>query len=109
MLKDSLARNSVLIMLSTVGTSGLGYLYWMVAARELPRPAIGTATALISAYLADERELGRIAADGDVDALAVSLVGAGHLLFTSDERLDPATVGRVVASVIADVLQRRLL
>ncbi|GAA0588433.1 hypothetical protein GCM10010172_86970 [Paractinoplanes ferrugineus] len=49
MLKDSLARNSVLIMLSTVGTSGLGYLYWMVAARELPRPAIGTATALISA------------------------------------------------------------
>ncbi|WP_433296088.1 lipopolysaccharide biosynthesis protein [Actinoplanes sp. CA-030573] len=47
--RDSLARNSVLIMASTVGTSGLGYLYWMVAARELPRPAIGTATALISA------------------------------------------------------------
>ena len=47
--RDSLARNSVLIMLSTVGTSGLGYLYWMVAARELPRSAIGTATALISA------------------------------------------------------------
>jgi O-antigen/teichoic acid export membrane protein len=36
-------------MASTVGTSGLGYLYWMVAARALPRPAIGTATALISA------------------------------------------------------------
>jgi O-antigen/teichoic acid export membrane protein len=47
--RDSLARNSVLIMASTVGTSGLGYLYWMIAARELPRPAIGTATALISA------------------------------------------------------------
>jgi O-antigen/teichoic acid export membrane protein len=47
--RDSLARNSFLIMASTVGTSGLGYLYWMVAARELPRPAIGTATALISA------------------------------------------------------------
>ncbi|MCU7728546.1 sugar transporter [Actinoplanes sp. KI2] len=47
--RDSLARNSVLIMASTVGASGLGYLYWMVAARELPRPAIGTATALISA------------------------------------------------------------
>lgn len=47
--RDSLARNSVLIMASTVGTSGLGYLYWMVAARELPRAAIGTATALISA------------------------------------------------------------
>jgi O-antigen/teichoic acid export membrane protein len=47
--RDSLARNSVLIMASTVGTSGLGYLFWMLAARELPRTAIGAATALISA------------------------------------------------------------
>jgi O-antigen/teichoic acid export membrane protein len=46
--RDSLARNSVLIMASTVGTAGLGYLYWLLAARELPQPAIGTATALIS-------------------------------------------------------------
>src|SRR4029453_7505296 len=47
--RDSLARNSILIMASTVGTSGLGYLFWMLAARGLPPPAIGTATALISA------------------------------------------------------------
>jgi O-antigen/teichoic acid export membrane protein len=47
--RDSLARNSVLIMASTVGTSGLGYFFWMLAARELPRTAIGAATALISA------------------------------------------------------------
>jgi O-antigen/teichoic acid export membrane protein len=46
---DSLARNSVLIMASTVGTSGLGYLFWMVAARSLPADAVGAATALISA------------------------------------------------------------
>jgi O-antigen/teichoic acid export membrane protein len=46
--RDSLARNSILIMASTVGTSALGYLFWMLAARELPRAAIGTATALIS-------------------------------------------------------------
>ena len=46
---DSLARNSVLIMASTVGTSGLGYLFWMVAARSLPPGAVGAATALISA------------------------------------------------------------
>ena len=46
--RDSLARNSVLIMGSTVGTAGLGYLFWLLAARELPQPAIGTATALIS-------------------------------------------------------------
>jgi O-antigen/teichoic acid export membrane protein len=47
--RDSLARNSVLIMASTVGTSGLGYLYWMLAAHRLPSGVIGTATALISA------------------------------------------------------------
>ncbi|MEV6846031.1 sugar transporter [Actinoplanes sp. NPDC051411] len=46
---DSLARNSVLIMASTVGTSGLGYLFWMVAARGLAPSAVGAATALISA------------------------------------------------------------
>lgn len=46
--RDSLARNSVLIMASTVGTAGLGYLYWLLAAREIAQPAIGAATALIS-------------------------------------------------------------
>lgn len=46
---DSLARNSVLIMGSTVGTSGLGYLFWMMGARALPPAAVGAATAVISA------------------------------------------------------------
>ncbi|MBM2621911.1 sugar transporter [Actinoplanes sp. LDG1-06] len=35
-------------MASTVGTAGLGYLYWLLAARQLAQPSIGTATALIS-------------------------------------------------------------
>ena len=47
--RDSLARNSILIMASTVGTSGLGYLFWMLAAHALPQPAVGASTALISA------------------------------------------------------------
>ena len=46
--RDPLARNSVLIMGSTVGSAGLGYLYWLLAARAVPQPAIGTATALIA-------------------------------------------------------------
>ncbi|MBU2662595.1 sugar transporter [Actinoplanes bogorensis] len=46
--RDSLARNSVLIMASTVGTAGLGYLYWLLAAHRLSPSAIGAATALIS-------------------------------------------------------------
>ena len=40
---------------------------------------------MIAAYLTEERELGRIAADADVDALALSLIGAGHLLFAGRE------------------------
>jgi hypothetical protein len=53
--------------------------------------------------------LARIAADADFDALAVSLVGAAHLLFKGDESPDTATVSRVMASVTADVVQRCLL
>ncbi|MET0414552.1 MAG: sugar transporter [Actinoplanes sp.] len=62
--RDSLARNSVLIMASTVATSGLGYLFWMLAARQLPPPVIGTSTALISA--------------GTVVSM-VSNLGVGHM------------------------------
>ena len=36
---------------------------------------------MIASYLAAEQDLGRIAADADVDTLAPALMGAGHLLF----------------------------
>jgi AcrR family transcriptional regulator len=88
------------------------------------RPGGGTAilaevTTAVSAYLADERDQGRIAADADLDSLTLSLVGGGHLLFSGgefsggefsgDEPGPPsrATVERFVASALADVLQRR--
>lgn len=66
-------------------------------------------TAAISGYLVDERERGRIAADADIDSLALSLVGGGHLL-TADRTLDPpatAAVTQLVTTVLADVVQRR--
>lgn len=44
------------------------------------------ATTAIAAYLADERRLGRIAADADIDSLTLSLVGGGHLLFADRDR-----------------------
>jgi AcrR family transcriptional regulator len=44
-------------------------------------PVLTDAAAMIAAYLNEECELGRIAADADVDALALSLIGAGHMLF----------------------------
>ena len=74
-------------------------------------PILTEATAMIASYLAEERALGRIAPDADVDSLAVSLVGAGHLLFAGRERTPPrpADLQKVVTTVMADVLQRRLL
>jgi AcrR family transcriptional regulator len=66
-------------------------------------------TTAVCAYLADERGRGRIAADADIDSLTLSLVGGGHLLFSDREpgRPSTATVKRFVATVLADVLQRR--
>jgi hypothetical protein len=45
---------------------------------------------MIASYLTGECELGRIAADADVDSLALSLIGAGHLLFAGWEGAPPA-------------------
>ncbi|RSM41565.1 TetR family transcriptional regulator [Actinoplanes sp. ATCC 53533] len=72
---------------------------------------LAQATAAVSAYLADERELGRIAADADVDSLTLALVGGGHLLFADRDPGPPAgeTLTRLVTTVLADVVQRRLL
>ncbi|MGW4667005.1 TetR/AcrR family transcriptional regulator [Streptosporangium sandarakinum] len=65
---------------------------------------LSQATAAISAYLTEERELGRIAADADIDSLTLSLVGGGHLLFADRDPGPPATaaVDRFVTAVIAD-------
>lgn len=74
-------------------------------------PVLTEAIAMIAAYLTDERELGSIAVDADVDSLAVSLIGAGHLLFAAQNGAPPdaGAVHQVVTSVTGDVTQRRLL
>ncbi|MBN6050959.1 TetR/AcrR family transcriptional regulator [Nonomuraea sp. RK-328] len=74
-------------------------------------PVLTQAAYMIGAYLRDECEMGRIAADADVDALALSLIGSAHMLFADREQGPPApeAVGKVVNAVIADVVQRRLL
>ncbi|GHE68938.1 TetR family transcriptional regulator [Streptomyces spiralis] len=70
---------------------------------------LAEATTAISAYLADERARGRIAADADIDALTLSLVGGGHLLFADRDPGPPTTavVDRFVTSVVADAVHRR--
>jgi AcrR family transcriptional regulator len=74
-------------------------------------PVLTEATAMIASYLTVERELGRIAVDADVEALALMLIGAGHLMFAGREGAAPSAeaVDKVVTTALADVVQRRLL
>lgn len=70
-------------------------------------PVLAEATAMIAAYLTVERDRGRIAADADVDTLAPTLIGAGHLLFADREGTPPGAeaVHKVVTTVLAGVLR----
>jgi AcrR family transcriptional regulator len=69
-------------------------------------PVLTEAASMIASYLVKERELGRIRADADVDALAPALIGAAHLLFAARKGMtvDAEAVHKVVATVIAGVL-----
>jgi AcrR family transcriptional regulator len=70
-------------------------------------PVLTDAVGMISAYLAVERDLGRIAADADVGMLAPMLIGTAHLLYAdrNGPPPTPATVRRTVTSVLAGVLR----
>ncbi|MFE0019975.1 TetR/AcrR family transcriptional regulator [Amycolatopsis sp. NPDC059021] len=69
-------------------------------------PLLTEAAAMLVAYLTAERELGRIAADADVDTLAPMLLGSGHLLFADRTGVPPEAeaVHKVVTSAIAGVV-----
>jgi AcrR family transcriptional regulator len=73
-------------------------------------PVLTEATAMIASYLTTERELGRIAADVDVDTLAPTLIGTGHLLFADRKGTPPEAeaVHKVVTTVIAGVVPEPL-
>jgi AcrR family transcriptional regulator len=77
--------------------------------RELPVgvPVLTQAAEMMTAYLAAERDLGRIAADADVEALGPTLIGAGHLLFADQVGVPPQpdAVRRVVTTVVGGVLR----
>lgn len=75
-------------------------------------PFLTEARAMLSTYLTAERAQGRIAADARVDSLALSLIGASHLLFAGRRRgtiPDEAELQKLVATIMADAVQRRLL
>ena len=75
-------------------------------ARPRGVPLLAEATEMIAAYLAAERELGRVAAGADIATLAPTLIGAGHLLFADRESPPPdsAAVRRAVSAVVAGVV-----
>ncbi|MEV7565423.1 TetR/AcrR family transcriptional regulator [Streptomyces tanashiensis] len=70
-------------------------------------PLAAQGTAMIAAYLTAERESGRLASHADIDTLAPTLVGAGHLLFADRTSAPPeaAAVHRMVTTVIAGALR----
>jgi AcrR family transcriptional regulator len=69
-------------------------------------PVAVQATAMIGAYLRAERDLGRVTAGADVDAIAPTLIGTGHLLFAGRDGAGPtdAEVRRAVSTVMASSL-----
>jgi len=79
-------------------------------ARPAGVPVLADATAMIASYLTIERELGRIAADADVDTLAPMLIGTGHLLFAGQPGTPPeaGAVRKVVTTVISGVVHEPL-
>ncbi|WP_020666533.1 TetR/AcrR family transcriptional regulator [Amycolatopsis nigrescens] len=66
-------------------------------------PVLTEAVTMIARYLTAERDLGRIAADADVDTLAPTLIGTAHLLFADRTGAPPKTgdVHRAVTAILA--------
>jgi len=73
-------------------------------------PLLTEAAEMVADYLTAERELGRIAADADVDVLAPTLIGAAHLLFADRTSLppEPDAVSRMVSTVMYGVAREAL-
>jgi AcrR family transcriptional regulator len=70
-------------------------------------PVLTEAMVIIASYLAAERDLGRIAADADIDTLSAVLMGAGHRLFADRTGAPPeaAAVARMVTTVIDGIVR----
>ncbi|MFB4318103.1 TetR/AcrR family transcriptional regulator [Actinomadura sp. 21ATH] len=69
-------------------------------------PVLTEAAIMIAGYLAAERDLGRLAPDAEVDALAPTLIGTAHLLFAdrTGPAPDPEAVRKAVMNVIGPAL-----
>jgi AcrR family transcriptional regulator len=70
-------------------------------------PVLTEAMVTIASYLTAERDLGRIAADADIDTLSAVLMGAGHRLFADRTGAPPeaAAVTTMVTTVIGGIVR----
>jgi AcrR family transcriptional regulator len=73
-------------------------------------PLLTEAVEMVADYLTAERDLGRIAADADVDTLAPTLIGAAHLLFAdrTGQPPGPEAVRKMVSTVMQGVAREHL-
>ena len=69
-------------------------------------PILQEAAVMIAAYLATERELGRIAAGADTGHMAAILIGTGHLLYADRRSASPTpeAVQATVTTALAGIL-----
>jgi AcrR family transcriptional regulator len=70
-------------------------------------PVLTEGSAMITAYLAAERDLGRIAADANPELLAFPMIGAVHLLYAGreDEPPEDGAVERIVTTIVGGSLR----
>lgn len=71
---DLLLRNSVLLMVATVTTAGLGFLFWVLAARTFSADAVGVASSLTSAL-----SLLSYLSLGGLNGTLIRFLGSGRL------------------------------
>ena len=77
----------------------------LMGAHQKGIPLLADATHILSDYLEAERGLGRISAETDVQALALTITGTGHLLFASElgRVPDEAAIREVVEFIVSPV------
>jgi len=70
-------------------------------------PLVTEAAMMISRYLEAEQDLGRVAPEADVTAVAGMLIGSGHLMFADRSSAPPssAEVDRMMAAALAGVVR----
>lgn len=96
-----LVRNASLLLVSTLVLSGLGFLFWVVAARGYSAPVVGRASAVVSAVML----VSGIAQLGLATLLVRYLPGAGartrRTVTTSYAASAVATVAAAVVALVA--------